>query len=241
MMNNLSLMGHGTASGGVYDRVRINGDATITGDLECNEIICNGRMRVKGNVKAKWIRIYGDGNFEGHVEVNKIKVYGQATIGDLAKVKLASIYGELKIKGAASFEEIHLKGGLQVAGDCEAEDFKVYGAFTIQGLLNVGTADIVPYGDCKAPEIGGGKIIVRTANRPFGIIKWFKFFSQYEAEVVTDMMEGDDLDIETANIKVARGNRVKLGKSTAVHLVEYRDHFEKHDEAEVKETVKITA
>lgn len=54
-------------------------------------------------------------------------------------------------------------------------------------------------------------------------------------------MEGDDLDIETANIKADRGNHVKLGKSTSVHRVEYRDHLEKHDVAEVKETVKITA
>jgi cytoskeletal protein CcmA (bactofilin family) len=240
-MNNLSLMGHGTASGGVYDRVRINGDATITGDLECREIVCNGRVKVTGNVKAKLIRINGEGSLEGRVEAGKIKVYGQTTIGNDAQIKNASIYGEVKIKGRATFDEIHLKGGLQVAGDCEAEEFKVHGAFTIQGLLNVGTADIVPYGDCKAPEIGGEKITVRKANRPFGIIKWFKLFTQYEAEVVTDMMEGDDLELETANIKVVRGNRVKLGKSTAIQLVEYRDHFEKHEQAEVKETVKITA
>jgi cytoskeletal protein CcmA (bactofilin family) len=240
-MNNLVLMGHGSASGGVYDRVRINGDATITGDIECVELICNGRVKVAGNLKAKSIRINGDGTFEGQVDADRLKVYGQTTVGVSLVMKTASIYGELKIKGNATFDSLNLKGGLQVAGDCEAEDFKIRGAFTIKGLLNIGTADIVPYADCKAPEIGGEKIMVRKFNRPFGLTKWFKFLSSYEAEVVTDMMEGDDLDIETANIKVVRGNSVKLGQSAAIDRVEYRDHFEKHEQSLVKEEVKVTA
>jgi cytoskeletal protein CcmA (bactofilin family) len=240
-MSNLTLMGHGSASGGVYDRVKINGDATITGDIECEELICNGRVKVKGDMKAKVIRVHGDATFEGSVKTTRIKVYGQTTIGKTVEAKSASIYGELKVKGSSSFDTVKLKGGLQVAGDCEAEDFHVRGTFTIRGLLNVGTADIVPFADCKAMEIGGEKIVVKKVNRPFGIIKWFKFFSPYEAEVVTDMMEGDDLELDTAKIKIIRGNRITLGESTAIGRVEYRDHLDKHEQAEVKEAVRVTA
>ncbi len=241
MSGNLVVNGQSTASGGTYEKVRINGEATVIGDIECDEFICNGKARIKGNIKANLIRVYGEATFEGIVQTERLKVIGQTTIHQGAVGKKVSIYGQISVDGNFSTDALNLRGDLSVKGDCEAEIFQVKGAFRIDGLLNVGEAEIEPYGNCKAIEIGGEKIIVRKINKNLTFFKWFKFFSPYDAEVITEMMEGDDLELHRASIKIVRANRVKLGRATKIDRVEYRDSLEKHELAVVGEEIQVSA
>lgn len=241
MLSNLIVHGQSTAAGGTYQKVKINGEATVSGDIKCDEFICNGKARVRGSIKAKMIRVNGEVTFEGSVDSETLKVYGKLKIDHEANWKTATVYGQVTVNESIAVDAFTLRGDLSVAGDCEAELFHVKGAFRIDGLLNVGEAEIEPFGDCKAAEIGGEKIIVRKPNRSFVFMKLWKFFTPNDAEVITEMMEGDDLELQCANIKVVRANRVNLGQATKIDRVEYRDHLEKHDNAFVKETIQVAS
>ncbi|MFU0782182.1 MAG: Cell shape determination protein CcmA [Thermoanaerobacterium thermosaccharolyticum] len=227
-MNNENLSdllgnGVGDSAGGKYRNVIINGVMGIKGDVECTDFECTGVSKVDGSVKAETILIKGVNNIKGDVECKELSVEGTLNIGR-----------------GLNAEKVELNGALKVNDDLNSEIFISRGGFTIDGLLNAETIDINLYTKCRAREIGGQSINVCKGNT--NNTNFFEKILETIAmpvKLFVETIEGDDIYIEYTNAKVVRGNNVKIGPGSNIDIVEYKDKFEKDDNAHVKEFKKI--
>ncbi|MFC7442912.1 polymer-forming cytoskeletal protein [Laceyella putida] len=235
----LTISGSGSAAGGLYDRLSINGEGRIHGDVDCISIKAYGVTTFAGNVKAERFDIAGETTIKGKVEVEEMKVKGQAHVYGYVICEELKVMGATTIEGNLTSEEIEIKGATTIKGDCEAEDFQARGGFTIDGLLNAGHIHVRLYGKCQAKEIGGETIRIEKDGLDFSLFKWLKSILHYTNELVADTIEGDDIYLENTKAKVVRGNNVIIGSGCQIDLVEYKDQFEQKEDTVVKEHKKV--
>ena len=222
--NDLRINGLGSSSGGSYNFVQINGKGDINGDLECAELQINGLGCIHGNVKTGTVRTAGKSEIDGNLK-------GQEIITD----------GMTEVGGSISADKIENRGMLKVGKDCGSETFRSQGGFTIDGLLNAGKIDIEIYAASRAREIGGEEIGIRPGNT-FGFGKFISsIFSglQLNRGLTAETIEGDNIYLENATVKVVRGGDVKIGPGCQIDMVEYKKSFHKDSGATVKNSKKV--
>ena len=225
MENNLQdakISGAGSLGGGKYKDVKISGAGNVNGDIECNEFSTSGASNVNGNVKAKTVKVSGATDIKGNIEAEEIKVSGGAELRGNVKTKEIKISGATKIKGSLSAETVSISGSVNISEDCEAESFTAKGGFDIGGLLNADTIEISIGGRCRAREIGGGKIDVRKFGGNF-LAEMLKYIFVQGETLVTSVIEGDDIYLESTTAKIVRGNNVTIGPNCNIEIVEYRN------------------
>jgi cytoskeletal protein CcmA (bactofilin family) len=235
----LKINGSGTASGGAYNLVRINGAGRITGDLECCDLVINGSGDVNGNAQCETVKVNGSGRIGGDVKSKEVKVSGTANFGSGIACETFKILGSADVKADVEADTLDINGSMKAGGNCSAEEFSSSGMFEIGGLLNSESIDIRLYWHkSRAKEIGGEKIKVALGKSGLGVIKAIFpgiNFPQLEAELI----EGDDITLENTAAKVVRGNNVVIGGGCDIGLVEYKGSFRKNTGAKVAEEKKI--
>ncbi|HEY9165804.1 MAG TPA: hypothetical protein VIS48_06545 [Candidatus Kryptonia bacterium] len=222
--SDLRINGLGTAAGGKYNFVQINGKGDISGDVECVQLQINGFGSIGGNLKMETARIAG-----------KSEIAGNITGGEL------TVDGMIEVNGGISAEHIENRGTMQIARDCGAESFKSRGGFSIGGLLNSGKIDVEIYTSCTAREIGGEKINIRKGDA-FGFKKFLDSLFPglgWNRGLSAETVEGDDIYLESTTAKVVRGDNVRLGPGCQIDLVEYRSTLERASDSIIKESKKI--
>lgn len=68
MMQNLTIDGIGTLSGGEYATVAVDGIANIDGDLICQSMSVDGLLKGGGSLKAGTLQCDGSVSFKGSIE-----------------------------------------------------------------------------------------------------------------------------------------------------------------------------
>jgi cytoskeletal protein CcmA (bactofilin family) len=236
----LKIDGSGSAPGGTYDTVRINGLGKINGDVICRMFRINGTGTVVGNLDTEDGKINGTGTIEGSVRATKFKMIGSSHIR-------GGITGEnLHITGSATFgqtvdvQHIRLEGIAKISADVKADTFHSDGSFELQGLLNADDINIALYhAKSKAGEIGCGKINVSLATSGFNILKSIFTLGLYNPILEVDTIEGDDICLEYTAAKVVRGTNVTIGRGCIIDLVEYKGMYLKNGDAQVREEKKV--
>jgi cytoskeletal protein CcmA (bactofilin family) len=232
----LTINGFGASNGGQFNNVILNGKGTVNTDIECQDFECNGTGSVKGNLHSKKAKISGNAKFGGSITSTSLMIEGRAKIENNVNAKNVKVSGHASIGGSLKGEEVKIKGRINVGEDCEAEIFKSECQFTVGGLLNADKVDVKIYGECRAQEIGGQSIMVRTKGISF-IGQLLKTFIPTVLE--TDLIEGDHIEIENTNAKVVRGNNVTIGANCKIGLVEYTGTFKQEKNTVVEESRKI--
>jgi cytoskeletal protein CcmA (bactofilin family) len=236
-LTNLKITGSSQATGGSYDTVKIVGEGTIDGDVECNRLKCVGTMQMQGQLKAKDVRVVGTSSWSDRVQADTMSVSGTAAIGGDAAIRELRCSGTVEANGNLASERVQLKGELSIRGDCEAERFEGRGMFRIGGLLNAGELDIKLYRPCKVREIGGGRISVRKASLLNPLSLFFRPSS--DAELSVSIVEGDEIYLEHTKAKVVRGNRIVIGPGCEIELAEYKERFERRGDSLVRDNRQI--
>ncbi|MFC3882111.1 polymer-forming cytoskeletal protein [Bacillus songklensis] len=231
----LVINGLGSSNGGQFNIVTVNGRGTINSDLECSEFECNGSGAIHGDIRAHTAKVNGTARFKGTVEGQKLTVEGTAKFEKNLFVKDLKVSGKVTVGGRVKCEKIKLRGLFKVEEDCEAEIFKGEYRFTVGGLLNADQVNIKIYGECKAKEIGGQTIIVKQHKGSF-IGALFK--PLFKAQLETDLIEGDKIELENTIAKVVRGNQVRIGANCQIGIVEYTDEFSQDKNAIVNDVRK---
>lgn len=234
--HDLIISGSGSASGGLYKKVKISGTGKINGDIDCVDFGCSGSGKIYGDITSTVTKISGSTKIEGSVNSGTVTISGHSDIDGNLSVEKIKISGSTDIKGTLTGEHVEIHGSATVGGNCETDLFSVEGSFTIDGLLNADTIDIRLHGRSVVKEIGGEKIQVKKAYKPFGLDKLFKVFGQ---KLTTEIIEGDDIYLEYTQAKVVRGNNVHIGQGCEIQLVEYKNDFQQVDDAKVKESKRI--
>jgi cytoskeletal protein CcmA (bactofilin family) len=232
----LKISGSGSAAGGIFDDVNINGEGTISGDIECNDYKINGTSRIVGNVKAKEIKVNGHSEIEGSVQSVLVSISGQTDVGGDVAVKKLKLQGKMEIGGSLTGDQLDLSGLIQIQGNCEAELFNLKGSCKIGGMLNAGTIDVYLYGPCHIREIGGEAINVKMSGVVHGLHKLIQsFFPGMEKRLNAETIEADDVYLEYTTAKVVRGNRIHIGRGCEIERVEYKEHFQQDKNSTVIE------
>lgn len=231
----LYINGIGSSNGGQFDKVLINGRGSVNTDIDCYEFECNGVGTAKGDIRAEKVIVSGKAKMEGDVNSKEISVEGTAKINGNVGVEKLRISGQTSIGGWLKSEEIQMKGTLSVGGDCEAETFKGEAQFTIGGLLNADEVDIKIFWNCQVKEIGGQTIKVGYKESLVGSL--LKPFTRHQ--LVTDLIEGDKIDVEYTKAKIIRGNDVKIGPNCQIDTIEYTGEITLDQSAQVGETRKV--
>lgn len=236
----LKINGSGTASGGTYKNVRINGSGHIMGDVTCEDFTINGSGEVSDNVDSKFFRVNGSGRIGGKLTAGELKVNGSATFNSDVKG------GDIDISGTSDFKKninahfIKVSGSVKAEGDLSAEVFNSNGLFEINGLLNADSVDINLYWHkSRAREIGGEKITVRVGKGGFGVLASIFSLSGHNPCLETDTIEGNDITLENTTAKVVRGTNITIGSGCDIGLVEYKGSFHKAGSAKVAEEKKV--
>ncbi|ULL14558.1 bactofilin [Paenibacillus sp. H1-7] len=235
----LVLSGSGSASGGTYQEVKVSGECTIYGHLDCTEFKIYGTSHVEGDVKTSFFKIMGNSIIVGSVDAADARIYGESDIGGDLSVQRLKLFGSVKVGGSLTGDTLSIGGEASVQKDCEAETFKVNGGFTIGGLLNAGLIEIVPYGPCHAREIGGGTIKVQRSGIGYQLHKLFHFATARDHYLTADTIEGDTIHLEYTKARVVRGARVVIGPGCQIETVEYKESLELSADAVVKQHVKV--
>ena len=237
----LKINGDGSASGGVYEGIKINGSGRINGDVDCEYFKCNGDAKVIGSVVTQSTKVNGTATVTGNLKTEEFKVTGFFKVGGNVEAKETKINGQAELEKNLSADTIEINGELKLTNDCNAETFHTNGAFSIGGLLNAGDVKLKPYGPCKVKEIGCEKIDVRRGNA-FNIRSIItSVFPSYDSKtaLTVETIEGDDIYLENTKAKVVRGNNVEIGTGCNIELVEYKTSYSKTDDAVVKEEKKV--
>lgn len=215
----LKVVGNSSCAGGQYRRVKITGECTIAGNVECEKFSCTGDATVHGNLQTEELSMTGDMQITGDVEAKKIR--GK---------------GDLAIDSRICGEDVSFSGNLEVQGDCESGFLEVYGGIQIQGLLSAERLQLRMLGPCQAREIGGGDLDVKRSK---GTI-WKQLFGQDSSVVLhAELIEGDVVSLDYTKAGVVRGKDVVIGPGCEIERVEYWGKLEVHPEASVKEQIYL--
>ncbi|MCT8138359.1 polymer-forming cytoskeletal protein [Anaerobacillus sp. CMMVII] len=236
-IGDLIINGNGSTAGGTFQKVRLNGNGKVNGDIECLDFESNGSSKLEGKLIAKNTVINGSGKFLGDVTSEQIRVHGSSKIEGTLSFKYLEVKGASKVTGAVKGEKLFVAGTLSVGEDCEAEEANFQGGFTIDGLLNADKITVRLHGRSIVREIGGETIkVTKASSTILGLERFIKVLSR---ELVADVIEGDLVELEYTKAKVVRGNIIKLGLGCEIDLVEYKDELQINKQAVVKESIKI--
>jgi cytoskeletal protein CcmA (bactofilin family) len=231
---NLIINGSGEYPGGQYDKISIRGEGTIVNDVECSVFHVYGTSEIAENATAGSVKILGEAEVKGNMEAEETLIMGTMTIGGNALLKKTKIFGTLDVEGRLTGEETTIKGSVTVNGDVEYEKFDSSGGFEIKGLLNADSIKIsLRFGESRAEEIGGGKIIIkrkRNSLLPFG---------GEEGTLAAKVIEGDEIYLENTKAATVRGNKVNIGPGCQIGLVEYKNDLKQDSNSMIKMSNKI--
>lgn len=239
----LKFSGYITTPGGIFKRVDINGYVTFDGDVDCLDFRVIGTGVITRNLKSENFEIIGVETINGNAEGGKFTVNGECRVDGNITVNNLEVFGNLEGRSHVTAETIHVSGKLDVRGNCDAESFTCGGTFEVEGIMNVGEVTINLDGASHAKEMVGGKICVKRAQgKSIGkkiVFALANLIDTNRGRLTTDLIEGDDIEIEYTSAKVVRGNNVLIGDGSEIDLVEYRGTFDKTSKANVLKQVKI--
>jgi cytoskeletal protein CcmA (bactofilin family) len=218
----LVIAGIGNAPGGKYNLVKIAGNGSLNGEIDCSDLVIQGNAKIHGNVKAKVTHVSGTARMQGTLRSEIMKIQGNANIDGDVECKEVRFQGSGKVNGNLSGDEVYVHGGSKITGDCTAEIFEVNGSFHIGGLLNAGKILISMLGPCHAKEVGGEHIEVK--KQKMNVFK--KWLFNFNIGLNVESVEGDVIYLEHTKAKVVRGNDVTLGPGCEIELVEYKNSFQ---------------
>lgn len=234
-LGDLTINGFGSSNGGDFNHVSLNGKATVNGSVTCSSFDCNGAGNVSGDIKAENARVNGNAKVNGNVYCESLIIEGNMTIQGETFLSNMRVSGRSSIGGNLKGQDLKIQGRAIIGGSCEVENFKAEGQFEIGDLLSADHMDIHLHGESRAKEIGGQTI--RVKNKKTSLIGLIKnlFPSKLEAELI----EGDDIEVESTHARLIRGNNVIIGPDCVVDLVEYTGTYQESSNSKVKESKKI--
>ena len=196
--SNLKLVGEGSASGGVYETIRVTGQGSIIGDVSSKKAKIVGECTIKGNAEVEQFSIIGKGEIEGDIYCERLK-----------------LTGDIQIKNKFKASHVHARGYITSNGNIEIEKMNIKGGFNINGMLNVGELKIdLQLAPSFVREIGGEKITITRRS-----------LINRSSTLEVELIEGDEIYLEYTSAQMVRGDVIVIGPGCHINQVEYRSSY----------------
>lgn len=230
-MNNLGsvkILGESSISGGLYNNITILGEAFTRGNIECNKITVLGELKINAEVKADGIKILGNVVANNKCIVNnKLKILGQLDAKDDFQINKAKVLGKGNFEKNLIFQEITVLGEVNIKGNCEGNFFKSKGQVNVDGLLSAEKIDIDPKSVNIINEIGGSEIIIKKS----------RLFIVIQGKVISNIIEGDKITLESTNCKIVRGHDINILTGCVIDKIEYTGTLNKYGDSSIGEEI----
>ncbi|WP_100487937.1 polymer-forming cytoskeletal protein [Sporolactobacillus pectinivorans] len=236
-IRDLSISGSGTAPGGDYHDVKINGSGKVQGNIQCQRLEINGSGKVVGNSQMAELIVKGSGVIMGNVKARTFTINGSSTIEHDVTLEDLQVNGTVRIKGNIHGESIKSYGILDVGGEIESEELIAEGRVSVDGLCSADRIELeVNHSFSKIREIGCSTLEVR--RRPFTGFLSFLFNGIRKTGLTVDSIEGDEIYLEDTIARIVKGNRVVIGDGCVIEKVFYKKDYKQAENAKVKSAVK---
>lgn len=211
-LNSIKIIGNGIITNGEYEKISILGEATALEEFKCNYLKIIGNCTLRDKLISNKIKILGELLSENIVTINnQLEILGKLEALDDYKVNKVKVLGEARFETNLFFEEIEVLGEMKVRKDCEGTLFNSRGKLKIDGLLSAENIIINPNGISTINEIGGSKIIIKKKG----------LFSFGESRVISNIIEGDYIELENTQCKIVRGHDITILANCTIEQVEY--------------------
>lgn len=243
---NTNILGDGTIGAGKYSNIKIMGDGTIVGDIECLNVIIMGDGEFKGGIEARDIKIMGDSTFHGVVNARELNVYGDVNLREKGNIEVLKVKGDLKsnrelevkesinIMGDAEVEEdltgknIKVMGGIKIRKNLYFDTIKILGEMEVKGncegnyFYNKGEARIEGLLTADKIEIVPKRISkIEEIGGSEIIIKKTGWIDISGGKVISKLIEGDNIVLENTFCNVVRGHDITILGGCSIDKIEY--------------------
>ncbi len=239
-MQSIRIDGSGKIGGGIYDEVRINGNATVIDNFTCNLLRVSGMASLEGDVTSKETKISGTAKQTGELVANILDVSGTyKTIGGINADRVI-VRGSLKAEGSMKANHVDVSGFVTVKQDINSEVIETEGNITCEGCINSEHFHLRLAGTSTIGEIGGSEIIVENRHLSVGnFISSFLPGKLRSNQLIVKEIEGDEIRLENTTAEIVRGNNVKIGPNCKIGLIEYSGMLEIDEESVVDNKVQV--
>ena len=232
MSNNLTVFADATINGGSYDKIRVYGSATVTGDVTAKSMKVFGAIEYKGICKIDALKLFGACEFQEYVEVGDLNIKGACEFNNDIKVDYLKIYGASEFKeNLFRCKEVKVYGEAE-AKRLEADAIYINGYVTCTEQMNGDKIEIATKAGSVIKEMVGTDIEVKPQT------KWWMFQGGPRKKVEVETIEGDNVYLENAIVKVVRGNNITIGPNCEIDLIEYHEKCDIKDKSGVKQVEK---
>lgn len=228
---NMEINGLGTAAGGRFDKIVINGVGSFTDAVQADGIVVNGSGSFNGVTESGEMVINGTAGVKKAACFDRLEVNGNCKLHSDSKIGDLCVAGNLKITGNLVGEKVVNEGRFSIRGNCEVETFYSQGSIKITGQLNADDIDLDIALKCEISEIGGEKIRVRRNS--YFIPKIVD--AVFPTYLTADNIEGDEVTLEYTRSRTVRGHHVTIGENCDIDLVEYTGTYTQSPSARVRE------
>lgn len=121
-MNEMKLSGVTHASGGTYENVKVEGVASINGDMNCEVMRIQGVSTFNGNIHCTELDVGGTCKVKGSVRGGKCRLTGLLTVDGDLEADVFTGSGSFQVGGSINAEEVDIKyvygsGAEEVCGE----------------------------------------------------------------------------------------------------------------------------
>lgn len=217
----MKISGAGAIGAGEYDDVRISGSAKGEGLIRCKSFHASGSFSGGEIECSEDFHVSGAGKFAGNIRAKEIHVSGA-----------------IKTEGNMKGKEIKLSGAIKTGGDVEAEEIKISGEVNCGGLINAERlyVNLDSTASSTAENIGGSKITIEKGKSGGFFCRLLKKSGKF---IVSESIEGDEINIEYTSAKTVTGRNVKIGEKCEIGLVQYSESIEISPKAKIGKCEKI--
>lgn len=232
--HSIDIGGMGKYAGGEFDRVNISGTGKVEGHLKCNELNVSGMIRINGDLASGKNTISGTARIEGDILGDKMTVSGMLKATGGCSIKEALINGMMKLGKSSKIAVLDNNGSLTVEGNLSGEQLKSDGMIDCSGLLNCEDLEMRLSGVSHINEIGAATIKVKDSHSVAGALLSFLVPKKFRTnQLVAEVIEGDNIYLESCEAKVVRGKKVVIGPCCKIDTVEYMDGLEINENSTV--------
>lgn len=211
-LNSIKVIGNGVITNGEYEKVSILGEATALEQFKCNYLKIVGNCTLRDKIISNKVKILGELICENEVTIDsQLDILGKLEALEDCKVNEIKVLGEARFESNMFFEKIEVLGEMKVLKDCEGNSFNSRGKLEIDGLLSAENIVINPNGISTLNEIGGSKIIIKKKG----------LFSFGESIVISNVIEGDYIELENTQCKIVRGHDITILGNCRIDKIEY--------------------
>ncbi|TLG77466.1 hypothetical protein [Culicoidibacter larvae] len=167
-MNNLNFEGIGSAQGGEYDRVSIEGLCTCKGDIKARSISIEGIFHGKGMIEAGDFDCTGVAEMSGDIRARKMNVSGVVSVkGTKVEAEDIECDGTINIDGEISADRIYANGFVnasEIVGD-EVTINSEFGGFSRIIIRKFSKIELIEatkvnVSNVKAKKVSGADLII---------------------------------------------------------------------------------